>query len=276
MTGKEWAVPLVLGLVAAGGLWALVAGSDGGDDGGDGPAVEPGSTTAPTTGAPSPLLLPFRDSWGVDGRTTSHLFIAPSGRAAAEAHINASGDRDFAPGAWTWQGERVALYSGRNLFAGCQESPPGSGQRICSDPAWVTDSQPPSWPFPRTYALPANDTGPRLFEAGYNATKVTAFVFDEAGELLASNAAADQVAQFAKREDYVRLPTTAWYLGANGTAPNGTAHLPGFAQPLVDKVRPELGGLPERGVASTRSNAYVALYGTLFVTIRVDELVHAP
>lgn len=265
----EWAVPLAAGLIAGLALWGLAgSGSDGGHGGAEGSHPEGASTTAEP---PQPILLPFDGSVGAPGEDTTFLLLAPLGRAAAEARVNrsaAGGDAGF-PDQTAWQGDKVALYTAPNLFAGCQDSD-GDGQAICSDPMWVFGD----WPLPKARALPDGDAGPRLLHGGHNATRVTAYVVDEAGLLLASNA--NDTARFRQHGDFVRLPSTAWYLGGNATAPNGTSALPGFAKPLVDRVRPQLDGLPVGGVASVRSNAYAALYGSLFVTVRVESLVHAP
>ena len=269
MSAREWAIPVLLGLAVGIGLWAAVPEADQATDdhGGNGSTSASGTTSQ----APQALLLPFAESWGPPGGNTTHLLLAPLGRAAAEQRIAAANLGGYG-GSLSWQGAepRLAFYTHANVFTGCQPTAPGSNQSICSDPVWVFGD----WPFPRTQAIRNDDTGPRLLEDGYNATRVTAYVFDEAGLLLASNA--NDTARFSKHGDYARLPATAWYLGANGTAPDGTSHLPGFAKPLVDRVRPELDGLPVGGVATVRSNAYVSLYGTLFVTVRVDQLVHAP
>jgi hypothetical protein len=259
---REWAIPVALGLLVAGALWAV--------DDGDGPSGGgPFSFGSSTTGPGQAILLPFRDSQGLAGGNTTHLIVAPQGKSAALAQLNATESEEFA-GQFEWIGQgRLALYTSRNLFAGCQDAD-GDGQATCSDPVWVTGD----WPLPRTYALPANDTGPRLGLDGYNATRATIYVFDERGLLAATN---DEQGNWSR---FPGAPTTmesaVWYIGANATAPNGTKHPPEFARPLVERLRPLMEGLPVDGVATTRSNAYVAYLGTLFITLRVDELVYAP
>lgn len=272
----EWTVPLVVGLVSGVGLYALAAGSDGGTD--DAEHDVDGDSSPTTAEPPQPIVLPFRDSWGNPDAATTHVVLAPLGKAAAMARLNESLQRpDGArPDAWggtlEWQGDRLALFTNPNIYPGCREEPAGSGVQVCHDETGSFGG----WSLPRTHALADGDLQPRLLQAGHNATRATAFVFDEVGLLVASNAPSNETARFTKHPDYLRLPSSAWYLGANATAPNGTARLPSFAQPLVDRVMGQLDGLPVGGVASTRSNAYVALYGSLFVTIRVDELVYAP
>lgn len=116
-----------------------------------------------------------------------------------------------------------------------------------------------------------------LFGAdGNNATRVTCYVFDETGTLVASNADAANRSRFRGGANAQDLPDSLWYLGANDTAPPGTERLPGMAAALVGRLMPQLEGLPVGGVASDSSNALVALYGTLFVTVQVDEIVQAP
>jgi hypothetical protein len=249
---REWLVPLVLGTVVAVGLYALP------EHGKQGQPSDGGSTTASSSSGPAPVpdvLLPFAGATAVENRSTTFLVLAPHGKAAALAAVN----RSTGPlGAFEWQSDKVALYG----FEGAPSS-------CCAGRSYAD-----GWPLPRVDVVPADSPGPRLLHDGYNATRVTAYVVDEAGLLLASNA--NDTARFVKHDDYLRLQSSAWYLGKNATAPNGTARLPGFAQPLVDRAMDQLDGLPVGGVASTRSNAYVALYGSLFVTIRVDELVYAP
>lgn len=255
----EWAVPLAFALVFGVGAWLLMEGSDGeptegvGDD-------SPSTSAAP---GPSHVLLPFDEGRALDGRNLTYLVLAPHGKAAANAELNESGP-SYAQ-SLAWQGEHVAFYA--TSVHACPQPPPGT--MASCDPPWAFGP----WPLPRSYGLPS-ETRPVLFHDGHNATRVTAYVFDEDGLLVASNA--NDTARFEQHDDFFRLPSTAWYLGANETAPNGTAHLPAGARPLVERVRSQLDGLPVGGVATTRSNAYVALYGSLFVTLRIDELVHAP
>jgi hypothetical protein len=117
---------------------------------------------------------------------------------------------------------------------------------------------------------------PRLGVGGYNATVATAYVFDQDGALLASNAPDAAQARFTKGADFHQLPGGAWYVGDNDTPPAGTIDPPPLAGAIVARLLPQLEGLPEGGVASSTSNAFVALYGTLFITVRIDHLVHAP
>lgn len=250
----EWAVPVAAGLITGLALWGLTAGSEGdGHDDGTGH-----SDTGTATEAPPALLVPFDFGIGVDGEALTFTILAPQGKAAALAEANATGAGGTAS-RLVWQGDRVAFLDVPVM--------------VCEAPssAMSCDS---AVGGPRPFPLTVAGGAPFLFRDGHNATRVTAYVFDEAGLLLASNA--NDTARHTLHDDFVRLPSTAWYLGANATAPNGTSHLPGFAKPLVDRVRPQLDGLPVGGVASVRSNAYAALYGSLFVTVRVDALVLAP
>lgn len=252
MTAPWWGIALAVGLVGGGALWALQANA---------PEPEPETHVGPDgtiTQGPAPVpdvLVPFAGATMRENSTTTFLVLAPHGPAAFQAAVN----RSSGPlGQTTWQSDHVALYS----FT--------SGPYVCCAGRAYADG----WPLPMVNVVPNATAGPGLFHEGYNATKVTAYIFDEAGELLASNA--NDTARFDLHDDFIRLPSVAWYLGDNDTAPAGTTFLPGLAAPLVEKVRPELDGLPVGGVASTRSNAYVNYYGSLFVTVRIDALVHAP
>jgi hypothetical protein len=119
-------------------------------------------------------------------------------------------------------------------------------------------------------------TGPFLGQAGYNATRVTVHVFNADGELVASNGNASEQARLKGRYTPEQLPGGVWYLGANATAPEGTQPLPAAARALLPQLRALLQGLPVGGVATTQTDALRALFGTLYVTAQVDELVHAP
>lgn len=257
---REWAIPVALGLVAAAGLWAL-------PDGDDEPHGPSGSGS-PTPGhAMEPwLAFPFAESRGEEGGRTTFLLLAPEGRPAAESSLNATGLNWTAPDI-DWIGARLAYFEPENVLQGCRTE---DGNLTCHDPWWASNP----WPLPKAIAYPNEELGPRLGRDGYNGTRATIYVFDERGLLAATNDA---------KENYTRFPgapttmgSAVWYIGANGTAPNGTHKPPSFAAPLVQKLRPLMEGLPVGGVATTQSNAYVSLYGTLFITIRIDELVHAP
>ena len=259
---REWAIPVVLGLVVAVGLWSL-------PDGGPGPAGGPTSsgTASSSSGPPPPVSFPFAESRGAIGKETSFLVLAPHGRAAAEAHLNGTGVRDQVASDLDWINDRLAYYGPRNQEQGCREV---NGSLSCHDPAWVFHD----WPMPKAMAVPDADLGPRLGSDGYNGTRATIYVFDERGLLAATNDDEGNWSRFAGSP--TSMESAVWYIGENGTAPNGTQKPPAFAAPLVQKLRPLMEGLPVGGVASTQSNAYVSLYGTLFITLRVDELVHAP
>jgi hypothetical protein len=209
------------------------------------------------------LRFPFRAALGQAGGSTTFLALAPRGNGSA-LHQVAQQSPNQTTEPFDWYSPHVAFVTLPNDAASCIRV---AGQVACPADAYARS-------FLAAGAAP--DEGPRLLQEGYNATRVTAYVFDEAGLLLASNAPGTELLSYPLHGDFVRLPTVAWYLGGNGTAPNGTVALPGFAKPLLDRVLPHLTGLPEGGVATARSNAYVSLFGTLFVTVRIDALVHAP
>ena len=257
MTSREWALPLALGLLVAAGLWAL-------------PEKQPDAPVFdPETGEPTKpvLTFPFGESRGAEGAETSFIVLAPEGRAAAQQHLNATG-LNWTAADLDWINEELALYAPQNVLAGCHVQ--ADQLTLCSDPWWAFNP----WSLPKAIAVPDAELGPRLGRDGYNATRATIYVFDERGLLAATNDAEGNWSRFAG------APTTmepaGWYIGKNATAPAGTAPVPSFASPLLQRLRPQLEGLPVGGVATTQSNAYVSLYRTLFITARIDALVYAP
>lgn len=121
-----------------------------------------------------------------------------------------------------------------------------------------------------------DETGPVLGTSGYNATRVTVHVFDADGALVASNGNASEQARLGDGHKPQQLPGGVWYLGANETVPPGTQPLPASARAFLPQLRGLLVGLPEGGVAVTSTDALRGLYGTLYVTAQVDEIVYAP
>jgi len=152
-----------------------------------------------------------------------------------------------------WRSPHVAMQDSLPVLVLCTSQVPCGQTHVVADPAQ-----------------------PRLGAAGFNATRVTVHVFDAQGELVFSNGDEAEQARLVRRHQPEQLPDGVWYLGANETAPDGTRRLPAAAAAFLDGVRPLLDGLPEGGVASVETEALRTWYGTLYVTLRVDELVHAP
>jgi hypothetical protein len=117
---------------------------------------------------------------------------------------------------------------------------------------------------------------PRLAVGGYNATRVTVHVFDADAELVFSNGNASEQARLTRTLTPEQLPRGTWYLGANATAPPGTQQPPPAARAFLTQARTLIDGLPVGGVATTQTDALAAWYGTLYITLRVDQLVLAP
>lgn len=117
--------------------------------------------------------------------------------------------------------------------------------------------------------------GPRFGVEGFNATRLTVFVVDAKGFLVASNAPAADQARFAGGAGAEELPTGLWYLG-NGTAPDGVQVPPAADSAVVSRVARALQGLPVGGVATAKTDALAWAYGTLYVTVRIDDLQFAP
>jgi hypothetical protein len=122
----------------------------------------------------------------------------------------------------------------------------------------------------------ADDAAPRLGVAGYNATRVTVHAFDADGVLVASSGNESERARFDRGTGEIGLPDEAWYLGANATAPPGTRALPPAARALLEPLRPPLAGQPVGGVVTVETDAARPWFDTLYVTARIDGLVHAP
>lgn len=122
----------------------------------------------------------------------------------------------------------------------------------------------------------AGEHEPRLGAAGFNATRVTVHAFDAAGELVLSNGNASAIARLAPRFSPTMLPQGTWYVGANATPPAGTQRLPALADAFLVDVWPLLQGLPEGGQATMATDALATYYGPLWLTLRIDALVHAP
>ncbi|MEK6976147.1 MAG: hypothetical protein AABY18_07380 [Candidatus Thermoplasmatota archaeon] len=136
------------------------------------------------------------------------------------------------------------------------------------------DACDPRWPC--VVHDEATDGEPRLGLLGYNATRVTVHVFDVRGELVFSNGNASEQARLTRQYAPEQLPAGTWYLGSNNTLPPGTQRLPPAAAAFLGQVRDLIQGLPVGGVVSIETEALATWYGTLFVTLQVDDLVHAP
>lgn len=253
MATKDWLVPLVVGGLGFAGLYALPGPAHLADEA-DGPAFE----------------FPFRDI-AVSGTT-------PDGyRVLATLHpaITAPDECPVAHGS----GMKGNLHlDGVQVQATCLG--PGLAALPLGEWTAVAVGDWPSGPGADAVAevveVRQAPPGPRLGLAGYNGTRVTVHVFDGAGELIASNGNASEQARLVRTYSAEQLPTGVWYLGAAPAAPPGTQPLPFAARALLPQLRPLLEGLPVGGVATTQTDALAGLYGRLYVTAQVDELVHAP
>jgi len=238
VAAREWLVPLLLAVLAAGAL----------------SLVHPRAPAAPASAPDS--VLPFADGRADRGNLT-FLLVAPHGRARAEAALGTPP----ADATMRWRADRLAFVTRH------------ATDLVCRPPCAAPDA------WPQAIATGADliqDHGPRLGAGGYNATSFTAYVFDSGGALVSSNAPDADQARFTRSPDFRALPGGAWYFGDNGTPPPGTVDPPPLAGPIIAHLLPQLEELPEGGVASDTSNALVSIYGTLFVTVRIDHLVHAP
>lgn len=229
MAAKDWLAPVVVALVAFGGLWVV-----------------------------QPHLQFGGGSAAVYQETGGYAYAFPQAPRVADANASArllllsQEAQAVAPGS-PWQSAHVGFQQSQRFTIACKTP----------------------WPCGPTHAV-AQPGEPRLGVAGYNATRFTVHAFTADGTLVASNAPIEVRAQFLRGDRAEVLPQALWYLGANQTLPEGTSRLPSVAAPLLATLLPQLQGMPEGGVASTQTNRLNWLYGTLYVTVRLDALVHAP
>lgn len=143
-----------------------------------------------------------------------------------------------------------------------------------------------------TISTVAADAGPTFGTAGHNATNVTIMVFAEDGRLIAHTESPP-----LPLSELGRVPWTAndnfgtfqlpisidyetYYLGDAEEAPDGTVKPPSAFEPYLRTIREVALGLPVGGVAAAIVPAedwqFGSVYGDLYVTARIDTLVHAP
>jgi len=240
MDWRAWAIPVGLGLLAAGAAWWAFS-SAGGKDGGSA-EEEPD------------LVWVFEEGpVAVDG-PHAVLAIAPKGNGpGAEVPETEGGERPDIG----WETDFVGMAEADFHTLQCVRAP-------CPQPEgpWV---------------LRQADEGAHQFGLeGYNATRLTFYAFNTEGQVLASNAPDGELARFELSEDFAAVPNVAWYLGTAQEAPEGTTKPPASIRALLSEARPLLEGLPEGGVASAATDEYEWLYGTLYLTVRIDALVYAP
>lgn len=261
MATKDWAAPLVAAIVTFGGLLALPdrQGDDHSNDG----DLNPGSPETASEGMV--VAWAFEDPVArMPGRTEllGRIVELPEGVTCPQIVPRVG---DYGPGF-------PAIGTGNMTF-----------DIHCPTPALAMLRIDITHDINRTflalidelYVRTAQD-GPRLGEAGHNATRVTVHIFDGDGALVASNGNASEQARLGGDHAPQQLPGGVWYLGANETPPSGTQALPTAARALLPQLRGLLAGLPVGGVATTQTDALRGLYGTLYVTAQIDELVRAP
>jgi len=242
MAWREWAVPVALGVVVAGGTWAWFQFGPGTGEVDDG--------TGPQPPHESELLYVFEDSPWVaapwPGEPADVLVIAPDANDAYAGRGIDPGD-----GGPVWWSPNVAIQQTTNGDIQCIKAPcePLQGPAI-------------------HHVAPESAA---VFGAGYEAVNATLYVFDPLGHVVASNIAEGNITRFEVADDFFDLPTGTWYLG-EGPAPPGTEELPPWIKEIA---RPLLEGLPVGGVATLRADQhrYSWLTGELFLTARVEGLV---
>jgi hypothetical protein len=129
----------------------------------------------------------------------------------------------------------------------------------------------------------ADPDAPRFGVDDHNATRITLMVFNSQARLIATTAPLHGYTHIPYVDNRLtELEDAVYYLGENETAPHGTQRLPPLLEPFTPTIRDLLAGLPVGGAASVivPEAEYRHAFGgqgigTLYLTARVDELVHA-
>ncbi len=246
MAAKEWLVPLLLAGATFAGLALLPQPHSG--------SAEPGPR----------LTHPFPD--------IASAGPTPDGFQALALLRPALAEGESCPTAFGSGTKGGLTLDGLHVQATCV----GTGLATLDLPGWTAVALSDRPAAGHVLEVRQAPPGPRLGVAGYNGTRVTVHVFDADGELVASNGDASEQARLRGQFAAEQLPAGVWYLGANATPPNGTKALPLYARAFLGQMRPLLEGLPVGGVATTQTDALSGLYGRLYVTAQVEELVYAP
>ncbi len=229
MSAREWVLPLVLGLVAAGLVVVLPAPSLPHDDPLPTPVEEPLG-----------LAWAFHEAVAEPGKSIPFLAVGePSARSLDLTCLDG-------PRSMQLHSESPVLWR-VDIPAGC---------RTPGDVLAVTEAS-------------EADTE-RFGEGGRNATVVTIFVFNEQGELLASNAGATSRNRYHLYGDFVTLSSRPWYLG-EGPTPQGMRVPDGYES----FARKGLAGLPVGATAHAlvERHEYDWLVGSIWVLVQIDELL---
>lgn len=235
MSAREFAVPVLAGLAVALALWVWAP-----TLGGDAPE-DPDASDAPD------LIWPFAQGRVVDGDPDANLRALALGDMPASLPL----DCDDAPppaSATATVGEGTPRVGFVDVPAGCRV--PGFA----------------------AVAVEAPEAPTGLFNASRHGVRLTVFVFDADGLLLASNAPAAEQEPFPAHPDKrsVQLENRTWHVG-RGPTPDGMASLP----VAIGTARDALEGLPVGGVASAavHEHPYRHLVGPLYVTVQIDVIV---
>lgn len=232
MSGAQWAVPIVLGLAAAGLTWSF---------------------------APDEIHIP-RPQGTVEVRTDVPYVLVPlDGTPAHDATLlryNASTTRhglgtflDIHGGQWengtlAWDG--TGWECRRPAAAPC---PPHQATVVAVDARHVAGPG---------RVTPLNATADLTF-----------FMFTSSGHLLATNTLRSQWDHFDLHGEFTRFSATTWHLG-EGAAPPGARTLPMFRAEAMALLHGTPVGGVQSTVLET--HPYDWLVGPVWVTVRVDGL----
>lgn len=279
MSYAEWGVPLLLGVVVAGGLylWDPAPPAPGPDR----PELEPPLDPAQARGLF--VLVPAADAPAGNYTLLQTPFPWPDGLARpGEGLLHHTPWVRFLDAGY----EDGVLSVARPADCGAHEQA-RPGDEVTAAPATSRDAYcRVPWDALRIHAEDGVEgeagTGPggpgeaapvRVVGADGWVVNATLFVLDRDGRLLATNAPPGQRGGLLGADGALELPAGPWWLGT-GAAPNGTRGLGLYAAP----ARAALEGVPEGGVASLAlyEHDYVALVGPLFLTGRVDGVAAGP
>jgi hypothetical protein len=256
LAAGTWRVPLLLGVLAAGGLLLL-------------PPLHFGqSAVAPDQAR---IILPFDHA---------RLDAPPAGAGAGPGGgplLLGVWNRSVAvrPGSWP-----VDMLDADGNPSAPHRSLVALGDRLAGLPI-------PLPPGPGPWTLQLNGTpvatleaappGPRFARMGDNSTLLTFYGFTADGLLLASDAGVAEYGRFVRHGDFRHLEPALWYFGS-GPVPKGATRPPSSLASITGPLHDAMEGLPEGGIATIRieSGPVVSLYGPLAVTARIDRLVQTP
>lgn len=252
----EWAVPIALALVTA-GLAHLYLPDD---------PQRLFTVAEPDTVLEGPyVLLPAAGSHGPS--TLLRYDAAPRHGIGdfLDLHAGASNGTH-----WTWNGRDAVCLRGGDC------TPQGAMDVRLDDDARLPDAAPVTGEDTAATATPGNHTPGKpaasTEEPGTDTLRVTFFLFDGAGFLLATNTPRTTWSAFDLHGDFSYVPDQVWHIGS-GPAPDGARKVPAYR----DTVRGLLDGATVGSVHSgvLVQHEYEWYLGPVWLTVRVEGITPA-